>query len=182
MICVGELDARTHIGYPRAMTDLSSRISALMKRRGENQEEFAIASGVTQPTVNRWLNGAKPKLDALERLAELAGMTIDEFSKASVNDILLVAGRSGSAVTATLMMPVVFPNEAVLTEILRGMIDAAGQPDIADALAPRLAQRLPARLAEALDHGPGHPSLSHASGEGLGPRSRRGSLRPPHNG
>lgn len=50
----------------------------------------------------------------------------------------------------SVLFQVTFPSEDVLTEMMRGMIEAAGgDPETAAALAPRLAQRLPTRLAEA---------------------------------
>jgi len=49
-----------------------AEIRALMRARGWRQTELAAETGVTQPTVSRWLAGQVPDPVAQERLAQLA--------------------------------------------------------------------------------------------------------------
>jgi transcriptional regulator with XRE-family HTH domain len=60
-------------------TSLSERIRDLRKSLGFSQARFAAELGVHQSNVSRWENGACPDDRQLQRLAELAGMSVGAF-------------------------------------------------------------------------------------------------------
>lgn len=112
---------------------------------------------------------------APEAVLALAGLSPDEAVKA--------APATPVATVQYVQMSVAMPSADALTEMMRGMIAAAGHPEIADELAPKLAQRLPARLSELQA-----AVLVRASAEASVPgevarppaKSRRASTRPSH--
>lgn len=56
------------------------RIKLLRSRLGLTQNEFAEQLGVTQATVSRWESGAEPEQENLVALANLEGISLDEFT------------------------------------------------------------------------------------------------------
>lgn len=50
-----------------------------MKGRGWTQETVAQAADVSQASVNGWLGGSIPRADALYRLAQKLGVTMEEL-------------------------------------------------------------------------------------------------------
>lgn len=79
-ICAGGLEISPVRTYARGMsTPLAERIKLLRQSRGETQTEFGFVIGATQATVARWESGSAPKHDALVRLAQMAGVTVEEF-------------------------------------------------------------------------------------------------------
>lgn len=76
----GGLDMEPLSAYLPAMAvELASRIKMLRQSRGLNQSEFSDVMGVTQATVSRWERGAMPEAKHLRAIAELAGLTMEEF-------------------------------------------------------------------------------------------------------
>lgn len=55
--------------YSLTMEKFSDRLAAAMKARGLNQSELARAVRTSQSAVNRWLNGALPRLRILWEVA-----------------------------------------------------------------------------------------------------------------
>ena len=67
-------------GYRRAMGRvIAERIKQLRIARGLNQTELAERLAVTQATVSRWERGSTPDADKLAKLAEMAGLSIEQF-------------------------------------------------------------------------------------------------------
>jgi transcriptional regulator with XRE-family HTH domain len=80
MKCADELAAPLFRDYlPDMAIQLSTKIRLLRKRLGLNQPEFADKVGVSQGTVSRWEAGAAPTHQHLTTLAELDGVSLDEF-------------------------------------------------------------------------------------------------------
>lgn len=80
MKCVGELERVPFPDYlPEMAIQLSVKIQLLRKKLGKTQPEFADLVGVSQGTVSRWEKGAAPSHQHLTRMAELDGITLDEF-------------------------------------------------------------------------------------------------------
>ncbi len=92
---------------------------------------------------------------------------------------LLEMGRQTQpeATPVHIMAPVQMPSARALTDMMHSLLVHAGQLDIADELAPRLARRLPGALAEALVR---EPLVSLPSGETLADASPppRAKVRP----
>jgi DNA-binding XRE family transcriptional regulator len=68
------------------MKSFSKKIRELRNQFGETQAEFAARVGVTQPQVSRWerkLNPERPTTENIEKLSELAKMSVDEFLEIS---------------------------------------------------------------------------------------------------
>jgi len=79
-ICVYGLEDCAARDYARGMIKpLAERIKLLRQSRGETQTEFGFIVGATQATIARWEGGAEPKHEALGKLAQLAGVTIEDF-------------------------------------------------------------------------------------------------------
>lgn len=123
----------------------------------------AQALRIARPRVTEMKNrGRRVQPSEMEPLARLLGLT------GEVTD------------SAFLLMPVRFPSVPVLTDILHGMIAGAGWPEIAGELAPRLAQRLPARLSQAQAHVPADPIQDDfPTGDTQSPAKSRRGLPPP---
>jgi transcriptional regulator with XRE-family HTH domain len=80
MICEPELEHRLLRDYlPDMAIQLSTKIQLLRKKLGLTQPEFADRVGVSQGTVSRWEKGAAPTHQHLTKLAELDGISLDEF-------------------------------------------------------------------------------------------------------
>jgi len=72
---------------PAKRTDLASRLRALRRRQGLNQEQLERRSGVTQATISRIESGKAKDLRArtLRRLADALGVTTDFFTSERTN-------------------------------------------------------------------------------------------------
>lgn len=89
MKCAGELDELPFRDYlPEMAIQLSTKIRLLRKKLGLTQPEFADKLEVSQGTVSRWETGAAPSHQSLVRMAELDGVSLDEF-------LLGAVGRAG---------------------------------------------------------------------------------------
>lgn len=78
--CAGELEGPPYPDYlPEMAIQLSTKIMLLRKKLGLTQPEFADKVGVSQGTVSRWEKGAAPSHPHLVRLADLDGVSLDEF-------------------------------------------------------------------------------------------------------
>jgi transcriptional regulator with XRE-family HTH domain len=78
--CASELEPVPFPDYlPEMAIQLSTRIQLVRKKLGKTQPEFADLFGVSQGTVSRWEKGAAPSHQHLLRLAELDGVSLDEF-------------------------------------------------------------------------------------------------------
>lgn len=49
------------------------KLSSYLEDTKTSQADFAALVGVKQPTVNRWVNGARPSLDAAFRIQSATG-------------------------------------------------------------------------------------------------------------
>lgn len=59
----------------------SSRLAAEMRRRGWNQSDVARESGLSQPSIHRYLKGAtEPKLSDVMALAGAFKLSLDDFA------------------------------------------------------------------------------------------------------
>lgn len=74
------------------MGDVSAKIRALRLRLRLRQGQLAARVGVTQATVSRWENGAEPDFDHMQRLADLAGESVEDFAGHSRPAIVKVSG------------------------------------------------------------------------------------------
>ncbi|HLZ78853.1 MAG TPA: helix-turn-helix transcriptional regulator [Sphingomonas sp.] len=148
---------------------------------GLKDKEIAKAAGRERSVVNKIINGAGTfSQDRADELAELF--------QASRPEILYRLGllEHGDVVreerTQRVTLEVVFPSAEALTGMFVGMLEAAGHPQIADELAPQLAQLLPGALARAQAAQAQAPSGGEKTfaGEGLQPLSTgRHALPPP---
>ena len=89
----------------------SEAISALIKQRGITQKELAVAMGLTQTSVSRWVNGKEipshPTLDALCRYFNVPPMALfaatENMYAAGPGKIVLdlekIAAESGYIIT-----------------------------------------------------------------------------------
>lgn len=89
---------------------------------------------------------------------------------------------SSERAASPLLMPVRLPNVDALTDMFWGMIQAADMPEIADELAPRLAQSLPDGLSLALTHELEGRTPVLRAGSRSAAKSRRGPPPLPSNG
>lgn len=122
-----------------------------LAREAGGQIPLAEKIGASQSAISRWSDGVRPrKLEALNSAAEFAGVTVDQL----LNIPLSIARAQSGAATAgsILLLPVSLPSEAALTAMFSGFLETTGHQDLADELAPQLAQLLPAGLARAQDH------------------------------
>lgn len=89
MKCADELEPLPFRDYlPDVAIELSTKIRLLRKKLGLTQPEFADHVEVSQGTVSRWEAGAAPSHQHLARMAQLDGITLDEF-------LLGAVGRAG---------------------------------------------------------------------------------------
>lgn len=145
-ICLQEFDSRRAPGYAPRMSILSENIEALRRHLGDSQLEFAARFQTGQSTVSKWINkGAQPEVGPMMKLAELAGTTIESFRSE------LWRPDQPRDARAVVMLPVSLPSAAVLTRMFEGLLEPDVARDQLDELAQRLAQRLPAALARAVD-------------------------------
>lgn len=106
----------------------------------------------------------------------------------SKQEILFRAGLSDipddAATGQVLMLPIAMPSEERLTEMMHFLLESVDQQEIAGELAPRLAQRLPGALVEALTRELREPSPSDETSRGATPpppsKARRGRGQQPH--
>lgn len=131
--------------YPFVMPSiLSQNIARLLEANGGNQTAFGKRFGVRQPAVSRWLTEGKvPGTAALDAMARLAGVSIQEFQNEDWHP-----DRPSEAPTP-IMMPVSLPSAAALTRMFETMLEKSVPKDQADELAQSLARRLPTALARA---------------------------------
>lgn len=61
-------------------SQLAENIAALREHLGLKQAAFASELGTEQANISKWERGAEPKPQMLEKLANLAGMSIAQFS------------------------------------------------------------------------------------------------------
>lgn len=61
------------------MEDFANQIRRLRRERGLNQAGLGELLGVNQTTVSRWEKGSIPEPQQLARLAEMAGVSLQEF-------------------------------------------------------------------------------------------------------
>lgn len=61
------------------MADIAQKIKVLRRQKGLNQRAFGELLGVDQATISRWENGGNYTHENLVALAQLAGVTVDEF-------------------------------------------------------------------------------------------------------
>jgi hypothetical protein len=112
----------------------------------------------------------------LDKAREIAAIFADFGGDPS--EVLALAGLAGNDAEAevkaiqddrpqivTITMPVVLPSAVDLTVMFGGLLEAAGRLDLADELAPQLAQRFPAALERSLAHRPS-PALGARKSHG----------------
>lgn len=58
---------------------LADRVKQIRLSKGLDQTEFGDLLEVSQSTVTRWERGAQPKPDALSKIADLAGISVDQL-------------------------------------------------------------------------------------------------------
>lgn len=135
--------------YVSVMSNPNERLRQIREARYPTAVEAAEAIGTKVPTYIQHENGTRgsgsiPRA-AAERYARFFRVSLD----------WLLSGKGDVPVaetTTTLMLPVTLPNAGDLTAMFEGLLDAAGRPELADELAPQLAQRFPAALARSLAH------------------------------
>lgn len=172
-ICLREFDLNVRRGYAARMSILSQNIQALRRHLGDTQTEFAARFGMGQSAVSKWINpGKEPGTDAMLKLAGLAHTTVERFR----SEPWKPNQRPDAA--AIVMLPVTLPSAAVLTRMFEGLLESHIEGDQLDELSERLAQRLPAALARAVDS-PAVPVRDEAQSpaEGVEPHAKR---REPH--
>lgn len=59
------------------MPDLSDRLKALMRARGVVQTDVSAGTGISQPSITRYLQGRQPKAQELRLLADFFGVSMD---------------------------------------------------------------------------------------------------------
>jgi transcriptional regulator with XRE-family HTH domain len=146
---VGKCLSHHSTSYACPMSNPNERLRQIREARYSTAVEAAEAIGTKVPTYIQHENGIRgsgsiPRA-AAERYAKFFRVSLD----------WLLTGKGGLPLTempATLMLPVTLPNANDLTAMFGGLLDAAGRPDLADELAPQLAQRFPAALARSLIH------------------------------
>ena len=163
--------------YSVSMKTPNERLrEARVKAGFESAVDAADALGVPRSTYIGHENGHRgfPK-----------GRAPDYARKFKTTPEWLLFGKgveSPETVHTPLMMPVRLPSVDALTDMFWGMIQAANMPDIADELAPRLAQSLPDGLSLALagELEGRTPALRASSRSAT--KSRRGQPQLPSNG
>lgn len=128
---------------------IAMNIKTLRLARRQKQTEFAETLDVSQGTVARWESGATPKYDALLRLAELAGVTPQEFSNSLISTMRdgIDIGE-GASRSPLVMLPVQLPSEEALTAMFDSLLEMISEEKDANAAARLLAQLLPNALAQ----------------------------------
>lgn len=129
---------------------LATNIKALRDSMGLTQEQFADALDTSQGSVARWEGGSQPKLEKLEKLAEMAGRSITEFSSSIWAGPVPKSPAPQAALFTQpgIFMPVMLPSESALTEMFHALLPIAGVDDAQGAIARMLAQLLPDALAQ----------------------------------
>jgi transcriptional regulator with XRE-family HTH domain len=150
---------------------LASNIKALREREGPTQTLFAERMEVSQGTVARWEHGAKPEYERIQRMAELAGVSVPEFTGQLLN-----SGRrqqfDGAA--GLVLLPVQLPSEAVLTEMFDALLETMPASAVQVERAQKLAQLLPGALARTVSH----PRAGTSSGDQPQPPQGDDEARP----
>jgi transcriptional regulator with XRE-family HTH domain len=132
-ICASELDVTEGEPYYYGMGLLTDNIRWL-RERFRTQTLFAEAVDVTQPTVNRWLHGARPDHEALARLAALANVPVEIFTTVPA---ALFSGHRESPIPSVGELTEML--EGVLRELPTGLPYAEWPRSVAAALHTRLA-------------------------------------------
>jgi transcriptional regulator with XRE-family HTH domain len=130
-------------------TILAANIKTLRIRRAATQVEFAEQLGVSQGTVARWEGGAKPEFEHIVKMADMAGITVQEFT----GQIMTSAKRQfANAPAGVLFLPVQLPSEDTLTEMFEALLQTIPANSDLRANAQRLARLLPGALAQTVSH------------------------------
>jgi hypothetical protein len=152
----------------------AANVKKLARDHG-GQVPLGEAIGVNQSTISKWgKGGAIKEMGPVKRLAELAGVSVEDLLDRNLEEIAPRAPAGG----AMLLLPVALPNEATLTDMFLGMFASAGRSDLEVEFAAQLAQRLPAALKRSLDRRPDQGMGEEtALGGGARPRAKD---RPAH--
>lgn len=149
LICASGLENRGALPYRFRMGSIhpfTANIRALIAA-APNQTEFAEQVDVSQGTISRWLDGTIPKMETVEKVAGRLGVTVSELMEGQVG---APRPTTLAPVTATVMLPVLLPNEETLTRMFETSLEKLVAPDRVDEIARTLAQRLPVDLQHAL--------------------------------
>jgi transcriptional regulator with XRE-family HTH domain len=69
------------------MSNISSNLKYLRKKKGQTQQQFADAMEIKRSLIGAYEEDrAEPKYDLLKKIAEYFDLTIDEFINESIND------------------------------------------------------------------------------------------------
>ena len=131
-------------------------------REGPTQAEFAELMSVSQGTIARWEGGAKPEIEHIVRMADLAGVSVPVFTGQLLGQDRPAVLMAGGAI----LLPVQLPNEEALSEMFEGLLETMPNND-PSSTARKLAQLLPNALAQ---------TVSHPRG-GIAPADRRQPLQ-----
>lgn len=113
---------------------LSQRIRDLRKRLGYSQARFAAVLGVDQSNVSRWENGACPDDRQLQRLAELAGLSVGAFRYGDDKPATGGLGQLSAPLVGRVLQGQVVefieqdPQQRVALQIASGQASKAGSP------------------------------------------------------
>lgn len=99
------------------MEKLGDRITTLLKEKHISQKDLAIAVGVTESALSRYINNERePKLEVLANLATALDTTVDYLttgakSETDFDEIYRLVARSSYTLTETQKMQII---EAVM--------------------------------------------------------------------
>jgi transcriptional regulator with XRE-family HTH domain len=156
----------------RMDTPLTANIRALRVRLRLNQEQFAELIGTTQPTVYRWEKGSKPLWDKIEKMAKVAGCSVEQFT----NEPLAGARQQPELTGSQLFLPVTLPNAADMAVMFQALLDGPLKETDREALGAELARFLPTALARLVAE-----KLSADDGDGEQDPAPNGPSRPKGN-
>ncbi len=87
--------------------DTGERIRSLLEARGMTRKELAEASGLTEATISRYINGTRtPKSISISAIAKALDVTSDELlgnvsdSADEVDDAIRLVARNAGSITA----------------------------------------------------------------------------------
>lgn len=63
----------------------SERLIQLMEKAGVRQEDLAVATGVSQGAVSRWLSGSIPRSDKIWLIAKKLGVRVEDLVGVQIN-------------------------------------------------------------------------------------------------
>ncbi len=147
ILCVQEFETPSPKAYAPRMKHFAQNVAILAEQVG-GQQSLAAAIGVNQSTVSKWIKGGTTKdVVRIQAMAELAGVTADQFASAPLAD------HQGARIKAEerilLMLPVALPSGPALEAMFATMLVGAEKRSPAE-LARRLAEGLPRGLSQAL--------------------------------